>query len=434
MITRDITLEDSILDLIDNSVDGAWRSEGSRPSGLADDTDLSKYSISITASPKKFSIKDNCGGMSLDDAAEHAFSFGRQETDKQHDYSIGVYGIGMKRACFKLGTDIKIRSTYEDHDKSRQSFAVPIDVSKWIRNNDLPWDFDIIEDQPLDENGVEVVVNTLTSGAADSLGNPAFIENLRRTIARDYTLHLHRGLKITVNEREISGWQIELRESEEFAPMRDKYRDEVDGKEVNVEIIGGMAAPPPESNDPDESEGGRNPYGWFVVCNGRIVLAADKTSVSGWGTDDWPQWHYQYSGFIGIILFTAANAVALPLTTTKRSVDPSSEIFRRARLRMREVSKQWIAYTNEKKQAREEAKQKESAAKPVPIHDIKKREKAALPALVSQTREPPANVSYSVPRSKLRNLAREFGSIHMSYRDVGLKSFNYAYDDMVGDE
>ena len=30
MITRDITLEDCILDLIDNSVDGAWRSEGSR--------------------------------------------------------------------------------------------------------------------------------------------------------------------------------------------------------------------------------------------------------------------------------------------------------------------------------------------------------------------------------------------------------------------
>ena len=45
MITRDITLEDCILDLIDNSVDGAWRSEGSRPMGLADGADLSKYQI-----------------------------------------------------------------------------------------------------------------------------------------------------------------------------------------------------------------------------------------------------------------------------------------------------------------------------------------------------------------------------------------------------
>ena len=34
MITRDITLADSILDLIDNSVDGAWRQAGSQPIGL----------------------------------------------------------------------------------------------------------------------------------------------------------------------------------------------------------------------------------------------------------------------------------------------------------------------------------------------------------------------------------------------------------------
>jgi hypothetical protein len=37
MITRDISLEDCILDLIDNSVDGAWRCEGSKPMGLAGD-------------------------------------------------------------------------------------------------------------------------------------------------------------------------------------------------------------------------------------------------------------------------------------------------------------------------------------------------------------------------------------------------------------
>jgi hypothetical protein len=126
MITRDISLEDCILDLIDNSIDGAWRCEGGRPMGLADDTDLSKYEISITAAPDHFSIKDNCGGMSLDDAVNHAFSFGRRALDHD-DYSIGVYGIGMKRAVFKLGTRIRIRSTYKDGD-DRQFFAVPIDV------------------------------------------------------------------------------------------------------------------------------------------------------------------------------------------------------------------------------------------------------------------------------------------------------------------
>jgi hypothetical protein len=41
MITRDISLEDCILDLIDNSVDGAWKLEGGRTMSLTDDTDLS---------------------------------------------------------------------------------------------------------------------------------------------------------------------------------------------------------------------------------------------------------------------------------------------------------------------------------------------------------------------------------------------------------
>ena len=80
MITRDITLEDCILDLIDNSVDGAWRGAGSRPIGLAEEADLSKYSISINVSPESFSILDNCGGMTLNDAVNHAFSFGRRST------------------------------------------------------------------------------------------------------------------------------------------------------------------------------------------------------------------------------------------------------------------------------------------------------------------------------------------------------------------
>lgn len=434
MITRDITLEDCILDLIDNSVDGAWRSEGSRPMGLSDDTDLSKYSISIHASSEHFSIKDNCGGMSLDDAIDHAFGFGRRALDEHDDFSIGVYGIGMKRAIFKLGTEIRIRSTYRDRNGHRQPFAVPIIVADWLANDEPPWEFNIVEDEPLDENGVQILVTALTAGATTSFGNPSFIQNLRRIIARDYSLHLNRGLKIFLNESEVLGWQIQLRQSDEFVPMRIEYREKVGNDEVSVEVIGGMAAPPPESTEPDEDSEGDKTFGWYVACNGRIVLAADKTPVSGWGSPDWPQWHRQYSGFIGIILFTAADALALPLTTTKRSVDTTSEIYLHSRPRMREVSKEWIAYTNARKQALEEAKNKEAAAGPISIYRVAPADSVVLPRLIARPAERVGTVNYSVPVTKLKQLAAEFGSINMSNREVGLKSFQYAYDDMVGDE
>ena len=303
MITRDITLEDTILDLIDNCIDAAWHSEGSRAMELADAIDLSAYRISISVSPERFSITDNCGGMTFDDAVEHAFSFGRPSSQKLEDYSIGVYGIGMKRAVFRLGKDIRIRSTYTEPDGAREAFAVSILVDDWLKNDDPPWDFDIDEDHELDADGVEIAVEGLNEGTRVSFDNPAFIRNLGRIIARDYTLHLTRGLRIEINGADIEGLPIELRRSEEFAPVRVEYKDLVGESEVTVEIIGGMAAPPPESIEPDDAKDREKRFGWYIACNGRIVLAADKSAVTGWGTSNWPQWHPQYSGFVGIALF-----------------------------------------------------------------------------------------------------------------------------------
>ena len=448
MITRDITFEDCILDLIDNSVDGASRSEGNPPISLDDGADLSKYRISIVASSDKFSITDNCGGMTLDDAANHAFSFGRRISKADYDaYSIGVYGIGMKRAVFKLGRSVRVRSTFtDDTGDSRTAFVVPIDVAEWLNNDKPPWDFDIDETEALDENGVEVVVQKLTREAQTAFGNPGFVENLRRMIARDYSLYLKRGLNISINDRAVAGISIKLRKSDEIVPMRDHYEykledesDEDEGrsenKTISVEIIAGMAAPPPESPEPDDKIDGEKRFGWHIACNGRIVLAADKSTVSGWGASDWPQWHRQYTGFIGIVHFTASNAADLPLTTTKRSVDVSSSVFIRARLQMRNVSKRWIDYTNARKHNLEEAKKKENEAEAISIQDVEHQPTLQLPMIPkTQKTENLANVHYSVPLSKMKRLAEGFGSIQMTYREVGLKSFEYAYEDFAEDE
>ena len=434
MITRDITLQDSILDLIDNSIDAAWQSAGSHAMTLDDKTDLSAYRIVISLSEKEFAITDNCNGMTLDDAVKYAFSFGRKATQKHDEYSIGVYGIGMKRAVFKLGTDIRIRSTVLDEDGSRLSFAVPINVPTWLADQRASWDFDIVEEDHQEENGVAIRVKKLSPAAVASFGSPAFIENLRRLISRDYSLYLSRGLTIMLNNRPAVGVKLELGQSDEFSPVRLRYNEEQSGKGVLVEILGGMAATPPDSTEPDEKSDGDRTYGWYVACNGRIVLAADKSEVSGWSTPDWPQWHRQYAGFIGIVLFSAQDTDVLPVTTTKRSVDLTSDLYRRSQVRMRDVSKSWIAYTNRRKQALEQAKAKEAVAVSVPIQAIEHRPALVLPALELKKVERPANVHYSVPIGRMKALARAFGSVNLPYREVGIRSFNHAYDDLVGDE
>ena len=320
MITRDITLEDCIFDLIDNSIDGAWELAGGPPMSLSDETDLSHYKISIQIGDDQFEISDNCGGITLDDAAEYAFTFGRKEDAHAENFSIGVYGIGMKRAVFKLGSEVEIHSTFQEDDGA-MSFRVPITVDEWLASGDENWDFDIDEAENLDHPGVRITVNRLTDAARRSFASPRFIRNLRRVIARDYALHLHRGLVIEVQGEPVSGWVIELRQGGNFSPMRAQFTEDLDGEQVYIEVLAGMAAPPPDSSEPtDDFDGGENRSGWYLVCNGRIVLAADKTSISGWGTEGWPQWHPQYTGFIGIVLFfvETSRPVAVDNYQTKR--------------------------------------------------------------------------------------------------------------------
>jgi Histidine kinase-, DNA gyrase B-, and HSP90-like ATPase len=203
MLTRDITLEDCILDLIDNSVDGAWASSGAHPTNIDSEATLQSYQIEVNISTDHFEVKDNCGGISLDDAVNYAFTFGRLETDIQPEFSVGVYGIGMKRSIFKLGEKIRIESTYSDSAGETDSFAVPISVVDWLGKVD--WDFDIEPFNNRENVGVLISIDKLTPNTLEKFSDPAFVQTLRTTISRDYLVPLSKGLTIKVERTRGGG-------------------------------------------------------------------------------------------------------------------------------------------------------------------------------------------------------------------------------------
>ncbi|KRE63763.1 ATP-binding protein [Nostocoides sp. Soil756] len=441
MLTRDISLEDCILDLVDNSIDGAWEKSGYEPTELRSDSALSTYHIKIRFSDDDFSIVDNCGGITLDNAADYAFTFGRRHDQTPDDFSVGVYGIGMKRAVFKLGDLIEVRSTYVDGRRT-ESFRVPINVPEWMARDAEPlangelaapnWDFDIEESDPLSEPGVAVHVSGLRPETSERLGDPTFERRLRRILGRDYMVPLMRGLRISVNGVAVVGYKLELRGSDDFAPMRDRYTD----GSVTVEILAGMVSVPPDSAEPDENDRRKiDPSGWYILCNGRVVLAADTSNLTGWG-EELPRWHRQYSGFAGIALFSAARAADLPMTTTKRSVDVSHAVYRRALARMHEPTRTWISYTNARKFDLDEAKHRERSAEPKELVAVEARPTVRVPTLATPTptRERIGNINYAMPYKRIKALAKGLGDSQLSYRDVGIKSFDYAYETLVGED
>jgi DNA topoisomerase VI subunit B len=134
MLTRDIELSDAILDLLDNCIDGILRSKIhlNRKKPFA-----GKYAH-ITARPDLFEIKDNCGGIP-EDRIQYAFRIGREISDKGENIeSIGVYGIGMKRAIFKMGRHCTITTK-----NAQGSFSVSISPT-WMFD-DKDWDLPVIE-------------------------------------------------------------------------------------------------------------------------------------------------------------------------------------------------------------------------------------------------------------------------------------------------
>src|SRR5258708_35528764 len=99
MLTRDIRLEDAILDLLDHCVDGMLRSNV----GKATDRKKGPYAgfwAEIEFTKDSFTISDNCGGIPWT-LHDYAFRMGRMPGGRANaPGSVGVYGIGMKRALF----------------------------------------------------------------------------------------------------------------------------------------------------------------------------------------------------------------------------------------------------------------------------------------------------------------------------------------------
>lgn len=424
MLTRDIALTDCVLDLVDNSIDGAWAKSSATPTDLIEDDALHRFRIDLTINADSFTIQDNCGGIDLDDAVNYAFTFGRSDEDQEQGYSVGVYGIGMKRAVFKMGDKVRIHSTFDD--SGLDAFEVPIDVSDWLADKDEPWDFELLQASPATEPGVTISVRELYEEARATFGDPTYIRRLRSILARDYMVPLMRGLTIRLNGVDVVPRKINFAYGGDFAPMRYSYSD----GGVLVEVIAGMTSQPPDDVAPSEAAE-EDTSGWYILCNGRVVLAADRSEATVWGSV-LPRWHRQYAGFTGVVLFSSTDPILLPMTTTKRNVDVESSVYRRAVDKMARPTRDWITYTNSRKSDLDAARKAEAAVAGRSVIAVVERPSLGLPALTRSSKaRVTANVAYSVDASRLRSLAAALGDVNMTYRDVGLKTFEMAYEDFV---
>jgi hypothetical protein len=225
MFTRDITLEDCILDLIDNAMDSYLRTRKIDVSGeVFGQTGGGGVEhpgeIKIDFSKKEFRISDNCGGIDRKAAEDDVFCFGHARGAKPTG-GLGVYGIGLKRAIFKLGNLTLIHSS-----TAEGSFEVRVDVSTWSQQEgDLAtdWTFPII-DRPEKANPWEASTTITITGLHDEvkvrMDDGALDGTLRRIVAQTYAVFLGDHVSVILNGVPIQRILLPLGDSPEMEPRR----------------------------------------------------------------------------------------------------------------------------------------------------------------------------------------------------------------------
>jgi hypothetical protein len=425
MFTRDIALEDCILDLVDNSIDALIRS---RKIILEDEIVANKRlrtpaQISVEISPKRIAVTDDCGGMSLQKAKHEVFTFGHssQGVSDLTEHGLGAYGIGLKRAIFKMGRSFRVDSSHNGH-----AFRVEENLQEWLKRDDTieQWRFPLIE-LPLatlecPKHGTHVEVSDLYDNIKHLAKNDDFLDRLVREISRTYSFFMSRYATISVNGKDVEAIPIPIGTADDYYPANESYVD--DG--VNVRLRAGLAPQGPRGEWQMERAG------WYVLCNGRVVVAADKTSLTGWGAEILPQFHSSKGrGFVGLALFTSDDPLKLPWTTTKRGLNRESAVYLRARNRMQSVARPVYSYlesfypsaddaTNEEREAAKTLKQATQK-------DLFEEKSSAFRPPRTRRKSDQVRVQFSVQRRKLEAIREHLGQPSMSAVEIGRHAFRY---------
>ena len=419
MLVRDISFEDAILDLLDNSVDGYVKNSGVQYDDLLDavlggstpqKTSDERANVDVQLSEERIVINDDCGGMGYHEAKEEIFLMGRKSAAQSE--SLGVYGIGLKRAVFKLGRRIQIVSR-----TSRDGFVVAINTPIWQK--DQTWEFPIRSIPPArarQRPGTRIVVKDLNDEIRARIRDPRTVRRLLDAIGGAHWLFLTTCLSVKVGETEVKPRVVPLGSSEEIKPSRSSF--EWEG--VKVTLIAGLAS---RANAAWNIESA----GWYVLCNGRAIVFADKTNLTEWGSL-LPQFVSKFRGFVGMAFFESAFPERLPWTTTKRGLNPESPIYQRARPEMVKAARPVLQfldrmYQNEDVEEPPERKLAEQL-QPAPIASVVERAFFA-PSRETSAADQTVSIQFKIERGRLEAARRCLRRAAWSAGRIGQYAFDY---------
>jgi hypothetical protein len=441
MLTRDIELIPAIMDLLDNSIDGAR-------AHIDDESPAENFWVEIQVSADQFQIRDNCGGIDLDTARKYAFRFGRPPEYKGTKRSVGQFGVGMKRALFKLGETFSIESR-----AASTRFNMTVDVSAWMADKDSIWTFTMSEaergyDPEINGRGTTITVTDLHASVMEDLADGAFLSLLKEQIRFRHQGALAEGITVRLNNERLEGLSKELLSGPDFRPLNHSFVVKSDRGDVAVRLIAGITTLERREIGRDEGEAenfkGGTEAGWWIFCNDRLLLMRERTRLTGWG-ENLPNYHPQYRQFRGYAYLSAASTEALPWNTTKTGIDEESRVWRQVQARIKIAGAEVVSVINRlKAEARTGTSDEDmptlraaSAAALSPTEALPESDRFSVPEPRKATRKRAPKkprtqkMQFEVILERFEAVANLLGTSIVA--EVGRRTFDYYYEREIED-
>jgi hypothetical protein len=371
-IIPDYDLTRSICELIDNAID-IWI-RGGRKSHL---------SITIDFDPTQGTIfiLDNAGGVQEKDL-EFLISPGAT-TNKPEDYTIGIFGVGTKRAVIALAQDVKIKTRYN----KQKTFLIEFDQT-WL--NDEEWSLDYYEIDNINDNSTVIELQKLRISIDEYEQN-----KLKENLSTIYGKFLeNQKINIKINTQPIQSVNYE---NWAFPPSYEPrhYSGAIntqEGRRVEIEVLAGLI----QESSPTAGE-----YGVYFYCNDRLIISGLKSPEVGFikGVAGLPD---ASLSIVRIIVSFKGSAIDMPWNSSKSNIDVNHHIFKAFRYWLLDIVKNYCSLSRRLKGDWQENvfKYDEGEIKKILVPDFKATNKAYLLDL------PPVNVRY-IDSIKIKNAAVE---------------------------
>jgi hypothetical protein len=232
---------------------------------------------------------------------------------------------------------------------------------------------------------------------------------------------LSRGLAIWVNGNPVIAAPLTICSSAQIKPVFEKLPS-LNGKgrtPLRVRLYCGVAS---------ASKRSPRDAGWYVFCNGRLVLDANQTDLTGWGMGI-PRFHPQFTAFRGYVFFDSDDPARLPWNTMKTSVDPETDEYAATRQVMIGAMRPVIDFLN---RLADEAKTTDSgplrsaweAAPEIALTKVKRNDIFVAPRTKVAPKTPTtSSIQYEKPIAQIE-LAKRLLKVRSNKR-VGERTFDY---------